>query len=153
MDRIASRKLHLSPEQAGVYDKANKLFDEHQNDVTFMLAQEYLEKGKIDPKASVVEFLKKKGIKGYKIVRDEQDGGTREVYEPTDEINVEEEKDHFAFPCLIEVDNNPVVVKILVEKMKGKEDKESKESKETPKDEKSSQPNSEEHLINWRSRR
>lgn len=108
MDRVSSRKLHLSEESGKVYDKANALFDEVSNEITSLLAQEYLETGKIDPAESVTAFLMKRGAKGF-------DANTNEESE---KVVATEDNDNHIFLCSFLVDEESVVARFMIEKIK-----------------------------------
>lgn len=150
MDRLASRKLQLSELQGKTYENANRVFDEYQNEITFLLAQEYLEKGKIDPRVSVVKFLKEKGAKGFIQKTDPEDStGVREIINPVDGIAVIEEDEEFVFPCLVEINGVSVIIKFIVEKIKEKDNTKKTKEKEPVKNSKETT----EHLMNFRTRR
>lgn len=112
MDRLASRKLQISEESKVIYEKADEMYNKLVEEITNILATEYLENGKIDPVVSVVRFFKGKGAKGYDPIKDVI----------VDEVVVSEDENNHVFHCSYDIDGSNAVARFFVEKLKDGKD-------------------------------
>jgi len=113
MNHILSRKLLISEESGEIYKKANEFFDKLQNEITILLAQKYLEIGKLEIKETVCKFLKDSGASGYNVL-------TSEI---STAIIPTEDSEFFVFPCSFEIDDKCIVAQFLVQKFEESKDK------------------------------